>query len=199
MGGYSPRCGVGGLAAIVITIVLSGCTSFSFVTPTIFTPATDSATVSIATVPVDENWVIRQDGVGPAKIGMTLPRLNAALHEKFSMPKNKEEQKCFYVQPTNHEHTSFMIENGRLVRVDVDAAGIPTNEGVQVGDSEEHIRDVYGARLRVEPRGDSEDRNYLTVRSKDGRYGVRFEPEKGKILHLYAGLFKPLQRSEGCS
>jgi Trehalase len=31
-------------------------------------------------------WVARQDGIGPVKIGMTLPQLNMALHEKFAMP-----------------------------------------------------------------------------------------------------------------
>jgi len=197
MAGYSPRCGVGGLAAIVITTALYGCTTI----PTIplFMPATDSAPASINAVQADENWVIREDGIGPAKIGMTLPRLNAALHEKFSVPKNKDEQKCFYVQPANHEHISLMIKNGRFVRVDVDAAGIPTSEGIQVGDSEERARGVYGARLKVEPLADDKDRNYLWVRSKDGRYGVRFEPGEEKIVQLYAGLYKALQYSEGCS
>jgi hypothetical protein len=31
-------------------------------------------------------WVARQDGIGPVKIGVTLPQLNMALHEKFAMP-----------------------------------------------------------------------------------------------------------------
>src|SRR5437660_4655227 len=69
---------------------------------------------------------------------MSLSQLNAALHEKFEKPQNKEDQGCFYVNPTKHPDVSLMIENGHLVRIDVDKAGVATAEGVQVGDSEEH-------------------------------------------------------------
>jgi len=33
-----------------------------------------------------ESWVVCEDGVGPVKIGMTLPQLNVSLHEKFALP-----------------------------------------------------------------------------------------------------------------
>jgi hypothetical protein len=154
---------------------------------------------SMSIVQADEDWVIREDGVGPVEIGMTLPQLNAVLHERFSMPKDKDDQGCFYVQPTKHAHIAFMIEDGRLARVDVDAHGIPTAEGIQVGDSEEHARRVYGTRLKVEPHAYiPEEGHYLTVHSKDGRYGIRFETEKGKIQMFYAGQFKAVQYIEGC-
>jgi len=80
-----------------------------------------------------DDWVIRQDGVGPAKIGMSLPQVNMALHEKFAMPHDKEDQGCFYVTSTQYPQVSFMIENKRLVRVDVDKSGVATTDGVQVG------------------------------------------------------------------
>lgn len=31
----------------------------------------------------DDVWLIRYDGVGPVKIGMSLPQLRAALHERL--------------------------------------------------------------------------------------------------------------------
>jgi len=142
--------------------------------------------------------VIRQDGVGPVTIGMTLPQLNAVLHETFSMPRNKDDQGCFYVKPTRHAHIAFMIEDAHLSRVDVDGPGISTAEGIQVGDSEERARRVYGARMKVEPHKYIEDGHYLTVRSTDGRYGIRFETEKGKIQMFYAGRFESVQYVEGC-
>ncbi len=142
--------------------------------------------------------MIRQDGVGPVTIGMTLPQLNAVLHETFSMPRNKDDQGCFYVKPTRHAHIAFMIEDAHLSRVDVDGPGISTAEGIQVGDSEERARRVYGARMKVEPHKYIEDGHYLTVRSTDGRYGIRFETEKGKIQMFYAGRFESVQYVEGC-
>jgi hypothetical protein len=138
------------------------------------------ALLTMAVVQADGDWVIREDGVGPVKIGMTLPELNAALHERFSLPKGKDEQACFYVKPAKHTHLAFMIEDGRLSRADVDGVGISTAEGIQVGDSEDHARRVYGVRLKVEPHKYIEDGHYLTIRSIDGRYAIRFETKKGK-------------------
>jgi hypothetical protein len=156
------------------------------------------ALLSIGLVQADGNWVIREDGVGPVKIGMTLPELNAALDERFSAPKNRESQACFYVKPAKHTHLAFMIEDGRLSRADVDEPGVSTAEGIQVGDSEELARRVYGVKLKVEPHKYIDDGHYLTIRSTDGRYAIRFETEKGKIQRLYAGRFKTVQYVEGC-
>src|ERR1035441_2763108 len=109
------------------------------------------AVLSVGTALAGDGWIVRQNGVGPAKVGMSLSQLNAALQEKFTLPQNKEDQACFYVTPKKHPRISFMIENRHLVRIDVDKAGIATAEGVQVGDSEEHVKHVYGARLKIEP------------------------------------------------
>ena len=151
--------------------------------------------ILIAICSAADGWVIRQDGVGPAKIGMTLPQLNTALHEGFAVPKKKEDQACFYVTATKHPQVSFMIENRRLVRVDVDKSGVPTTEGVQVGDSEAHVKQVYGSRLKVEPHHYT-DGHYLTLRSGD--QGIRFETDEGKISTFYAGTFEAIQYVEGC-
>lgn len=145
----------------------------------------------------DDGWVIREDGVGPVKVGMSLSQLNRVLSEKFSMPQDKGDQGCFYVKPAKHAHIAFMIEDGHLARIDVDKAGISTAEGIQVGDSEAHALQVYGPRLKIEPLHYTEG-HYLTVRSINGRYGIRFETEKGKIQTFYAGRFEAVQYIEGC-
>jgi hypothetical protein len=142
-----------------------------------------------------DGWVVRLDGVGPVKVGMSLPQLNMALQEKFAIPQDKEDQGCFYVTSTKHPRVSFMIENGRLVRIDVDKRGVATAEGAQVGDSEEHVKQVYGSRLKVGPN-DYTDGHYLTVQS--GNYGVRFETDEGKVSTFYAGTFEAIQYMEGC-
>ena len=35
-------------------------------------------------------WVLRFDGTGPVKIGMSLEQLNTALNENFSMPEDED-------------------------------------------------------------------------------------------------------------
>jgi hypothetical protein len=141
--------------------------------------------------------VIRDDGVGPVKIGMTLAELSATLLQKLSEDESGSEN-CFYVHARGHGHVSFMIEDGRLSRIDVDAPGIATSTGIQVGDSEAHARQVYGAKLKVTEHKYVDTGHYLTVRSADGRYGVRFETDKGKITMFYAGRYDAIQYVEGC-
>jgi bacillopeptidase F (M6 metalloprotease family) len=155
------------------------------------------AILSVGTVLATDGWIVRQSGVGPVKVGISLSQLNATLQEKFTLPQNKEDRACFYVTPKKHPGISFMIENGHLVRIDVDKAGVATAEGVQVGDSEEHAKQVYGAQLKIEPHHYT-DGHYLTVGSKSAGYGIRFETENGKIETFYAGTFEAIQYVEGC-
>lgn len=145
-----------------------------------------------------DTWVLRENGIGPVKIGMNLAQLNAVLHERFSKPTEEwQSQECFYVKPRRHPHTAFVIEDGRVTRIDVDGAGISTSTGIKVGDSEARALKIYGSKLEVEP-AQYTDGHYLTARSSDGRYGVRFETEKGKIQSFYAGRYESIQYVEGC-
>jgi hypothetical protein len=146
----------------------------------------------------NETWVVREDGAGPVKIGMSLSQLNAVLHEKFSTPAANGEQGCFYVDSSKHPHILFMIIDGRLARIDVLKPGVSTPEGVQVGDTESHARKVYGSKLKAEPHAyTGPEGHYLTAHSKDGRFGVRFETDDGKITMFYAGRYKAIQYVEG--
>ena len=143
-------------------------------------------------------WTLRLDGIGPAKVGMALPQLNIALHEHFLMPRNKDDQGCFYVNPKSHPGVAIMIEDGHLARVDINKPGISTEKGISVGDSETRAREVYGEGLKIEPsKYDGEEGgHYLTLNS--GKYGLRFETEKCKITEFYAGTAKAIQYVEGC-
>lgn len=143
-------------------------------------------------------WALRLDGIGPVTIGMTLPQLNTALREHFSAP--DDDSACFYVEPKSHPQVSFMMEDGKLVRVDVNKVGVATSRGIRIGDTEARVKDAYGAKLAVEPSQYSGDvgGHYLTFRSPDQRYGVRFETEKGKVTTFYAGKYEAVQYVEGC-
>ena len=143
------------------------------------------------------DWVIRDDGVGPVKIGMTLAQLRATLHQKLPEEESGTEN-CFYVHAQGHDHLAFMIEDGKVSRIEVDARGIATSAGIQVGDSEADVRRVYGAKVKVSEHKYIDTGHYLTVKSADGRYGVRFETDQGKILTFYAGKYDSIQYVEGC-
>lgn len=143
-------------------------------------------------------WALHFDGIGPVKVGMSLSQLNSTLQEKFTMPKARDEQGCFIVTSIRHPHVSFMIEDGKVTRIDVDGRGVPTDKGIQVGDSEKQVLKIYGAAVKLEPHAytSEEGGHYLTVRS--GGLGLRFETGKEKVDSFYAGRFTSVQYIEGC-
>jgi len=155
------------------------------------------ALLLVAASYASDDWVIREDGVGPVKIGMTLAQLSAALTQELAADE-RDEQGCFYINAHRHDNVSFMIIDGYVARVEVGAPGVKTSTGIQVGDSEVQVRKVYGARMKVAAHQYIDTGHYLTVRSADGRYGVRFETDKGKVTLFYAGKYDAIQYVEGC-
>jgi hypothetical protein len=130
---------------------------------------------------------------------MTLEQINAALNEKLSAPQQEDDRGCYYVKSVGHPHVAFMIENGRLARVEVNAPGVPTVAGVQVGDTEAQAMTVYGRKLKVEPNRYDDDGHYLTVKTLDGRYATRFETDGKKIQTYYAGRTSVVTYPDGCN
>ena len=132
------------------------------------------------------------------RVGTALTELNKTLHERFVLPKDKDEQACFYVTPRTQPKVTFMILDGRLGRIDVNKAGVKTSLGIQVGDSEKKALEAYGKRLKLGPHKYIDNGHYLTAKSADGHYGIRFETENRKITSFYAGLYEAIQYVEGC-
>jgi hypothetical protein len=144
-------------------------------------------------------WALRLNGIGPVRIGMTLDQLNSALSENFKRPKESEDQSCFYVEPRAHPQIAFMIEDGRVVRIDVSGPGIRTDKGAQIGDSEQRVKDLYGPTMGVEPHFYDYEigSHYLYFESSDN--AIRFETEGGKVFVFYAGRSSAVSYVEGCS
>jgi hypothetical protein len=156
------------------------------------------ALIATCTTAADEPWIVREDGAGPVRVGMALTELNTALHERFVLPKAKDERACFYVTPRTQPKVAFMILEGRLGRIDVNKAGVKTSLGIQVGDSEKKALESYGKTLKVGPHKYIDNGHYLTAKSADGHHGIRFETESGKITSFYAGQYEAIQYVEGC-
>lgn len=94
---------------------------------------------------------------------------------------------------------AIMIQEGYVTRVDVFQPGIATPEGIRVGNSEARAKQAYGDKLKIEPHAyTGPEGHYLTVRSSDGLYGIRFETDGKKILSFYAGKKAAIAYIEGC-
>jgi hypothetical protein len=91
-----------------------------------------------------------------------------------------------------------MMLEGLLGRIDVREPGVKTLTGLQVGDSEERALEAYDQELTVDKHKYVDEGHYLTAKSSDGRYGIRFETDGKKITMYYAGRFDAIQYVEGC-
>jgi hypothetical protein len=132
---------------------------------------------------------------------MKLSDLKASLHLPYRLEyaQDSDQQSCFYAVIPGHTGIALMILNGRVALVDIDNRDTQTVEAIHNGDTEAHALGVFGKRLKVTPHAyTSPQGHYLTVRSEDGKYGVRFETDRGNFVRYYAGQVNAISYIEGC-
>ncbi|MGO4378369.1 hypothetical protein [Pseudoduganella sp. RAF53_2] len=147
------------------------------------------------------NWVVRVDGAGPLKIGMKFDTVNRVLgdHMERTPPPLRANGNCFYVRPADDPSLMLMFVDDVLRRVHAVEEGSASERGVAVGDSVEKVRQIYGEAVKDEPNAYDASEHYLTVHTGGGQYALRFETSKGRISALYAGDWRQVQWTEGCS
>jgi hypothetical protein len=95
----------------------------------------------------------------------------------------------------------FLIEGGRVVRVDVGRpAAVATVVGVGVGDPAARVWKAYGDRVRVTPAKYTAGQ-VLTVtpeRPADSTSRLVFEVDSGRVVRYRAGLLPAVEYVEGC-
>ena len=143
-------------------------------------------------------WIVRPNGIGPLRVGATLPEVARSLGE----PLRVVNEECDHVRPSRMpEGILLMIIEDTLVRVQVDSAGVRTVEGAQVGDSESRILELYGARARIEPHKYSYPEGHYVVVTPPGDtlHRIIFETFKGLVTKYRAGRLPAVEYVEGCS
>jgi len=96
----------------------------------------------------------------------------------------------------------FMVENGRVERVDIDSTGARTERGAEVGMTEADIRRLYADSLVVQPHKYDETGHYLIYvpsEPADSLFRVVFETDGQRVLRFRAGLRPAVEYVEGCS
>lgn len=154
--------------------------------------------ISSGTAPAKPRWIVYPTGIGAMKIGMTRKQLSTVLHESIKGPDTSDDKACYYTEVSSYPGVGLMILNGRLARIDLNEPGTATEEGIQVGDSEAHIRAVYGHRVKIVPDAYESANHTLTLHSADGRTGIRFVIDQQKVRQFYAGRSDAIEYIEGC-
>jgi hypothetical protein len=139
-------------------------------------------------------------GVGPVRFGMTLTQARAVA-SGLVLPAGSDPKECNFARSPALPGVRFMVENGIVVRVDVDTTDVATAEGVRVGDTIDRARSVYGSRLSTSPNKYSDEPD-LRIRSaipNDTLHEIIFETLEGSIHRYHAGQRPQVRYVEGCS
>lgn len=147
-------------------------------------------------------WTVGLRAAGPIAYGATLEEASRATGDVLVDPSGGTG--CELVTPPSAPPAlSVMVENGLVVRVDVDSAGVATDRGAQVGMHEPEIRRLYPEGLVVRPHKYDEGGRYLVVvprAAADSAYRIVFEVDgQGRVLRYRAGILPAVEYVEGCA
>jgi hypothetical protein len=144
-------------------------------------------------------WAISMTGVGAAQFGMPVGEAAAALG--VPGPAAPLEPSCDYWIPAGAPAgLAFMVEAGRIVRVEVDSAGTAMVQGLSVGSSADSVRAMFPERLVDQPHKYDWDAGwrYLTIMSPDSLTGLVFEVDSFVVRSYRAGLWPAVGYVERC-
>jgi hypothetical protein len=179
------------LAAVVAVLA---CSPGDQVSDDTSTPVDRGSSSAAVRVPVSEL------GVGPLRIGMTVAQARSAL-PGLEVPKESEEKGCGYARGGGlAPGVSVMIEDGTVVRIDVETSAITTADGARVGDSTARVTSIYGARLSSSPNKYTAEPD-LTVRAantSDTTHELIFETVKGRVVRYRGGQRPQVRYVERC-
>jgi hypothetical protein len=146
-------------------------------------------------------WTVFLSHAGPIRYGMTIGEARNALHDPKA---SGTPTGCSYLQSSAlPDGIGLMLNNGRVVRVDVWKGSVRTPSGAGIGDTEQRIDSLYHGRIKVEehpytgPEG-----HYLIYTAADSiysQYEMIFETDGAHVIMYRAGLLPAVKAIEGCS
>jgi hypothetical protein len=145
---------------------------------------------------------LSEEGLGQIQIGMNLAdAVNMGLlNENPTM-----NTQCDFVFPAVGagipEGVSVMVVKGKVARIDVDTGSVTTEDGAKIGDTEEHIKSIYGDEVKVEPHKYIEGGHYMTVAGDSASAGkaLVFETDGKRVTMFRGGRLPEVKWVEGCS
>ena len=145
---------------------------------------------------------LSEEGLGQIQIGMNLAdAVNMGLlNENPTM-----NTQCDFVFPAVGagipDGVSVMVVKGKVARIDVDTGSVTTEDGAKIGDTEDHIKSIYGDEVKVEPHKYIEGGHYMTVAGDSASAGkaLVFETDGKRVTMFRGGRLPEVKWVEGCS
>lgn len=141
------------------------------------------------------------EGIGPVRVGSSLADASRAAGEQLVDARDRPSgtEGCYHVILKSSPSMLFMIEDGRVARVETADPRFRTYSGARVGDSEAKVRKIYGRRLVVTGHKYDETGHYFIVRSANKRHALVMETDGKKVIYIRAGIEPAAEYVEGCS
>jgi hypothetical protein len=145
---------------------------------------------------------LSEEGLGQIQIGMNLTdAVNMGLlNENPTM-----NPQCDFVFPAVGagipDGVSVMVVKGKVARIDVDTGSVTTEDGAKIGDTEDHIKSIYGDEVKVEPHKYIDGGHYMTVAGDSTTAGkaLVFETDGKRVTMFRGGRLPEVKWVEGCS
>lgn len=171
--------------------------------PTSLPEPGESVDVPPAGTPDGKDGQATFNGFGDLRFGMAAADMEQAWGGALSERGKADNETCYFMAPTWAKapaELSFMIGDGKFVRVGTQSASFVAPGGGRVGMRQAQIEALYPGRVEVQPHKYS-DGKYLRIRDAAGGDGVLiFETdERGVVEAFRVGLPPHIDYVEGCA
>jgi hypothetical protein len=137
--------------------------------------------------------VLSFEGYGAVRFGMSVPEARQAAGGKAH---DLASQECHYATFSGYTHARFMVEAGRITRVETDKAAVNAL-GLSVGMALAQVRRRYPD-VRITAHKYDEHGHYLFFASPSGTTAIVAEESGGRVTRVRAGLLPAVEYVEGC-
>ena len=146
-------------------------------------------------------YQLQIDRLGPVIVGMTPDEASKKLGTPLTMgrPPDEDDSSCHYVYPDGkYDDIGFMVEDGRITRIDIYSKTIAATGAIHIGDDENLVKKNYPGKVKEEVHPYlGNDGKYFTVEVMPG-YAFIFETERGRIITFRSGKLASVKYIEGC-
>ena len=143
------------------------------------------------------------EGLGPVRVGMSVPEASGALHTRFGDALEGGDNSCTeYGLPDAAPGggIAIMAIDGKIARVTIvsGALGVRTPEGIGIGSTEQEVRAAYPGTADSPAPYDEPPAHDLTFWRHPNADGIRFEIDAhGRVVRMHGGN-SAITAIEGC-
>lgn len=150
--------------------------------------------------PRDSSSALHADRVGDVRFGMSVAAAQLVLNDTSAAPSGE----CTYWRPssgTAPRGVSFMVENGTVVRADVDSIGARTAEGLGIGSTEAEVQSAYGRHVTIQLhkyQWEAGWRYFRYLPPGDSLNAIVFETDGQRVRSYRVGRRPQVEYAERC-